>query len=92
MAGRSISAAPGQGGRTTMSSRPDASDLLTDLSGGNQRAADELLPLVCEFRLFGGLTSDETARILGVSARTVERDWEVGQAWLRREMSKGGPE
>ncbi|MEE8169085.1 MAG: ECF-type sigma factor [Phycisphaerae bacterium] len=75
-----------------MSSRPDASDLLTKLSGGNQRAADALLPLVSEFRLFGGLTSDETARILGVSARTVERDWEVGQAWLRREMSKGATE
>ena len=75
-----------------MTSRPDASELLTDVSGGNQRAGDELLPLVCEFRLFGGLTSDETARILGVSARTVDRDWTIGQAWLRREMSKGATE
>jgi RNA polymerase sigma factor (TIGR02999 family) len=41
---------------------------------------------VVECRFFGGMTIDETARALGVSPRTVKRDWTVAQAWLRREM------
>ena len=50
---------------------------------------DERQRKVVELRLFGGLTSEEAGRILGVSARTVDRDWKMGQAWLRRELSKG---
>ena len=51
------------------------------------RGLDERQCRVVELRLFGGLSSDEAARILGVSARTVERDWRMGQAWLRKELS-----
>jgi RNA polymerase sigma-70 factor, ECF subfamily len=40
-----------------------------------------------ELRFFGGLTAAEAARLLGVSVRTSERDWEHARAWLRREMS-----
>ncbi len=47
---------------------------------------------VVEYRLFGGLTSEETARLLDVSRRTVERDWKMAQAWLRRELTKGASE
>ena len=50
---------------------------------------DERQARVVELRLFGGLTSEEAGRILGVSARTVDRDLKMGQAWLRRELSKG---
>ncbi len=53
------------------------------------RDIDERQCKVVELRLFGGLSSAETARMLEVSPRTVERDWRMGQAWLRREMSKG---
>ena len=53
------------------------------------RKLDERQTTVVEYRLFGGLGSEETARLLGVSSRTVDRDWTMGQAWLRREMSKG---
>ena len=42
---------------------------------------------VVECRFFGGLTIDETAGALGVSQRTVKRDWAMAQAWLHREMS-----
>ena len=42
---------------------------------------------VVECRFFGGLSVEETAEALGVSARTVKRDWAVAQAWLRREMA-----
>jgi RNA polymerase sigma factor (TIGR02999 family) len=41
---------------------------------------------VVECRFFGGLTIEETAAALGISPRTVKRDWQVAQAWLHREM------
>ena len=47
---------------------------------------------VAEYRLFAGLTSEETARLLDVSTRTVERDWKMARAWLRRELTKGASE
>ena len=47
---------------------------------------------VVELRVFGGLAREEIARILDVSTRTVERDWKMGQAWLRRELSMGARE
>lgn len=50
---------------------------------------DERQANVVELRLFGGLTTEETARMLDVSTRTVDRDWKMGQAWLRRELSEG---
>ncbi|HSJ65836.1 MAG TPA: sigma-70 family RNA polymerase sigma factor [Gemmatimonadaceae bacterium] len=42
---------------------------------------------VVECRFFGGLTIEETASALGVSPRTVKRDWAMAQAWLHREMT-----
>ena len=47
------------------------------------RRVDERQTQVVEYRLFGGLSSEETARLLGISTRTVERDWTMAQAWLR---------
>ncbi len=41
---------------------------------------------VVELRFFGGLTASDAARVLGVSQRTVERDWEFARAWLAREL------
>jgi len=43
---------------------------------------------VVELRFFSGLSVEETAEVLGVSTRTVKRDWNVAKAWLRREISK----
>lgn len=45
---------------------------------------------VVECRFFGGLSVEETATAIGVSPRTVKRDWAVAQAWLHREMAAGG--
>ena len=44
---------------------------------------------VVELRFFGGLSVDETAEVLKVSAVTVMRDWSTARAWLYREMSSG---
>jgi RNA polymerase sigma-70 factor (ECF subfamily) len=41
---------------------------------------------VVELRYFGGLTTEETAEILGVSSKTVKRDWKVARAWLHGEV------
>jgi RNA polymerase sigma-70 factor (ECF subfamily) len=46
---------------------------------------------VVELRFFSGLSVEETAKVLGISERTVKRDWHVAKAWLRRELSRGGP-
>lgn len=42
---------------------------------------------IVELRFFAGMSVDETAEVLGCGARTVNREWRVAQAWLRREMS-----
>jgi RNA polymerase sigma factor (TIGR02999 family) len=44
---------------------------------------------VVELRFFGGLTVEETAEVLGVSAHTVTRDWQFSKAWLEREIRHG---
>jgi RNA polymerase sigma-70 factor (ECF subfamily) len=56
-------------------------DLLEKLAALDDRAAR-----VVELRVFGGLTSDEAATVLGVSSRTVDGDWAFARKWLRREM------
>lgn len=43
---------------------------------------------VVELRVFGGLTVEETAELLGVSTATVKRDWSMAKAWLMRELRK----
>ena len=56
------------------------------------RALDRLAELdprqakVVELRYIGGLTVDEAAQVLGVSPKTVKRDWSIARAWLRREL------
>lgn len=41
---------------------------------------------VVELRFFAGLTVEETAHVLGRSARTVKREWQLAKAWLFREL------
>jgi RNA polymerase sigma-70 factor, ECF subfamily len=44
---------------------------------------------VVEMRFFGGLSVDETAEVLKISAVTVMRDWSTAKAWLYRELTGG---
>ena len=48
------------------------------------RTIEERLALVVEYRFFVGLTEPETAELLGVTARTVARDWVRARGWLYR--------
>lgn len=59
-------------------------DALTRLATHNERLAQ-----VVEYRFFGGLTVDETATLLDVSPRTVERDWRRAKAYLYRLLNPG---
>jgi RNA polymerase sigma factor (TIGR02999 family) len=47
---------------------------------------------IVELRLFGGLTNEEVAEALGISARTVIRDWQFAKAWLSRELNYALPD
>ena len=42
---------------------------------------------IVELRFYGGLTVEEVAQVLHVSKRTVESEWTILKAWLRRELS-----
>ena len=53
---------------------------LTDLDERKSRAI--------QLKFFGGLTAEEIGRVLGVSVGTVGRELRLGQAWLRRELSR----
>ena len=48
---------------------------------------DERKSQVVELRFFGGLSVEETAKVLKISPDTVARDWRLAKAWLLREMS-----
>ncbi|MCU0626426.1 MAG: sigma-70 family RNA polymerase sigma factor [Gemmatimonadaceae bacterium] len=50
------------------------------------------LARVVELRFFGGLAEEEVARILGVTERTVRRDWVKARAWLHAELAPPAPD
>jgi len=59
----------------------EISDALERLAGVGPRLAD-----IVECRFFGGLSEEQTAQALGLSERTVRRDWVKARAWLRSEL------
>ena len=44
---------------------------------------------VVELRFFGGLTVEETARVLQVSMETIQRDWRLARSWLLKTLTEG---
>ncbi|MEZ4647739.1 MAG: ECF-type sigma factor [Candidatus Eisenbacteria bacterium] len=58
-------------------------DALTRLGEVNERAAK-----VVEHRFFAGLSLEETGELLGVSTKTIQRDWIAARAWLRKEVAR----
>lgn len=47
---------------------------------------DDRKSRIIELRFFVGLSTDETAEVLGISSRTVHREWDLARAWLFREL------
>ena len=66
----------------------DSDERLVELDEALQRLSElsPRLTRVIECRFFGGYSEPDTARILGVTDRTVRRDWLKARAWLYREL------
>jgi len=60
-------------------------DALTRLGEWDARQAR-----IVEMRFFTGLSEEEIASLLGLSARTVKRDWRLARAWLYGELTRSG--
>ncbi len=71
---------------------PDRADdlLVVDDALDRLQAQDARAAKVVELHYFGGLTYEETAEALGVSAATVDRDLRFARAWLHRELLDEG--
>ncbi len=70
---------------------PDAESLVAlDDALARLGALDERLAKVVELRFFGGLTEDQIATTLGVTTRTVQRDWAKARAWLHTQIVADG--
>jgi RNA polymerase sigma factor (TIGR02999 family) len=57
----------------------EALDRLAELDGRQSK--------IVELRFFGGLSEEETGCVLGISTRTVKRDWRLAKAWLYQELN-----
>ena len=76
----------------TMSNERPGALLALDESLTRLAALDAQQGSVVELRVFGGLTVEETAAVLGISQATVKRDWSMAKAWLLGEIEKNrGP-
>jgi RNA polymerase sigma factor (sigma-70 family) len=60
-----------------------------DAALGRLEALDERLARVVEWRVFAGMSEEEIAGSLGVTSRTVRRDWQKARAFLVRELAAG---
>jgi len=68
----------------------DRADTLVSLDAALTRLAEmsPRLAQVVELRFFGGLTEEDTAKVLGVTDRTVRRDWIKARGWLHQELQE----
>jgi len=71
-----------------MHASPDRAAELVELDAALERlqAVDPRRAQVVEHRIFAGLSTTETARLLGISTATVERDWRIARARLAAEI------
>lgn len=63
--------------------------LAVDAALGRLASLDQRLAQVAEWRVFAGMSEDEIAGALGVTSRTVRRDWQKARAFLARELGVG---
>jgi RNA polymerase sigma factor (TIGR02999 family) len=70
------------------SSQLDVNLIALDEALTNLAASSPQHTRIVELRYFGGLTIEETAKVLGISHATVERDWAFARAWLKKELTK----
>jgi RNA polymerase sigma factor (TIGR02999 family) len=68
---------------------PSVQILALDEALGRLAEFDPRQSRIVELRFFSGLNEEETGQVLGISARTVKRDWRCAKAWLFKEMNNG---
>ncbi|HEY6230348.1 MAG TPA: sigma-70 family RNA polymerase sigma factor [Pyrinomonadaceae bacterium] len=68
--------------------QPDADLLTLHEALDRLEQIDPQQSRLVELRFFGGLTIEETAEVMQISHATVEREWKVAKAWLKRELTK----
>lgn len=71
-----------------LSPERDEDLIAVDEALGKLAQTDPRQAAIVELRFFGGLSVAEVAEVLGVSKRTVEGEWTMVRAWLRRELSR----
>lgn len=83
-----VSIGPGQDPAGQLHFSGEQADTLAALDEALQRLEQESerQARIVECRFFGGMSVEDTATALGISPRTVKRDWSFARAWLRREM------
>jgi RNA polymerase sigma factor (TIGR02999 family) len=74
-----------QGPEPAIRADPDLLALDEALRALEERDPDQAR--IVELRYFGGLTIEEAAEVLGISAATLKREWTMAKAWLRRELA-----
>jgi len=75
---------------TVVTQEKDADFVALDDALNSLAAIDSRKSKIVELRFFGGLSVEETAEFLGISPRTVKREWSMAQAWLHRELNRSG--
>jgi RNA polymerase sigma factor (TIGR02999 family) len=69
-----------------ISEQKSAEVIAVDEALSRLAALDPRKSQIVELRYFGGLTVEETAELLGLSSRTIKREWRWARAWLFREL------
>jgi RNA polymerase sigma factor (TIGR02999 family) len=69
-----------------LATKPDLDVLALNEALEELTAMDPQQGRIVELKFFGGLSIEETAEVLGISHSTVERDWKMARAWLRRKL------
>jgi len=72
---------------TPVDNAPDVDLIALDEALRKLSALDPRQARIVELRYLAGLSVDETAEVIGVSARTVKTDWQMARSFLRRELS-----
>jgi RNA polymerase sigma factor (TIGR02999 family) len=74
-----------------LASRADSSEILSvDEAIRRLEEQDGRMAEIVKLRFFAGLSDQEIAEALGLSDRTVRREWVLARAWLHRALSRGG--
>jgi len=75
-------------GELAAASEPTVNIVALDEALARLEAFDQRQAKIVEMRFFGGLSEDEIGAELGISERTVKRDWRIARAWLYQELSQ----